>query len=265
MARRARVSRQPDTQRLGEMISRPGIDPRVWVSLAVALDESFVEADEGVFVKVMLLPTGEEMLARVGAAYAGKGFGLYAGIHKDDELKVELPSGDPAEGPVVTARLWSAADTPPQEVVDHPEEVLLVVEKDKNLRLITSGAGKIYVKGETVTLETQKARLGAEDATEAVILGNTYRTHEDTLNTAMAGKATADAAADAAVAALLAAMVTMPAMAAYIAALPGGPALITAAATTLAASATASTGANTAVTDFLAQAATFLSTVTKTK
>ncbi len=184
--RRARVNTSVDIGRLSAGLARPGMDTRVWESVAYAQDESYLDPQHGIFVDVILAPTGEELTVRVGAEYAGNGFGLYLGtIHKDDELLVGVPLGDPSEGPVVLRRLWSAADKPPQEAIDHPEEILLVAEKNLNVRLIAKEDGKVYVKGETVTAETDNVRLGAEDATEQVPLGTTWRAKESAMHSTL--------------------------------------------------------------------------------
>lgn len=147
MSRIKRQSSSPDIGRLSAGLQRPGMDTRIWVSLAFAVDDSAVQ-DEGVFVDVVLLPTGETMTARVPAEYAGESFGLYSQILKDDEVVVEIPRGDPNEGAVVTRRLWNKQDKPPQVAKDNPKDFILVVKKDVNLRLVTSGTGQVLIKGE---------------------------------------------------------------------------------------------------------------------
>jgi len=216
---RNRVSSSLDVGRLSAAVSRPGIDPRVWVSLAIAMGEAKVQEKEGVFVDVTLIPTGEQYTARVTADYAGKGFGFYAPVHKDDELVVVLPSGDAAEGCVVVARTWSAADIPPQAAVDDAGEVMLVVEDGHNLRLKVTGSGKVLINSEDAIEATCKTwsvdasdkaitkapevreeasskfvadspsvLLGGDAAVEQVPLGTTYRAQETIMNT---GSATA--------------------------------------------------------------------------
>jgi len=216
MLRRTRISKNIDVGRLSAAMSRPGIDTRVWVSLAIALDEAQVDKEQGVFVDVKLLPTGEEYTARVPADYAGTGFGFYAPIHKDDELAVAIPSGDAAEGAVVIARLWSAADIPPQEATDDVGEVMLVVEKDHSLRFKVSGSGKVFIKGDDAVevtcktivtdasdkattkapeireeasskfvVKTSSCLLGDDDAIEALGLGTTFRLQQVAMDTAM--------------------------------------------------------------------------------
>jgi hypothetical protein len=133
-----------DVGRLGAAIARPGIDTRVWVSLAAAVGECVVDPQNGgVFVDLMLMPTGERCTARVPSVYAGVGFGLYAKIHLDDEVLVCVPSGDLAEGAVVVSRMWSASDPPPQQAQVTPDDVVLVVEQDKNLDVVPQGSGLI--------------------------------------------------------------------------------------------------------------------------
>lgn len=147
---RSRVTSGIDFARMSQALMRPGIDPRVWVSYAVLTDEpvvDVVDGQQGVFCDIVLLPMNMTATARVGAAYAGNGFGLYTPLHKDDEVVVIAPSGDPNEGLVVTQRLWSPSDPPPQAVADNPDDVTLVVEAGKNLRLNVQGEGKVYLGG----------------------------------------------------------------------------------------------------------------------
>jgi hypothetical protein len=126
--------------------------------------EPVVETRDGqqdVFVDLLLLPTQEAGTARVGVLYAGNGFGFYTPLHKDDEVLVCAPSGNPDEGLVVTQRLWSPADPPPAALATYPTDVLLVVEPDKSLRLNVSGGGKVYI--------------GANDGTQPVALGQSVQ------------------------------------------------------------------------------------------
>ena len=170
---RSRVSTQIDMGLLSEGLSRPGIDPRIWVSYGVLQSEPYIETIEGrqdILVDVMLMPSGAEETARVGAIYAGNGFGLYAPLHMDDEVLVLAPSGDPDEGLVIAQRLWSPADPPPAAVSEHPEDVTLVVETGKNLRLNVLGQGNIILQ-----VDTGKIYLGAPEGTEPAAKGSTLK------------------------------------------------------------------------------------------
>lgn len=158
MLKRTRVSPTPDFARIAAAVSRPGIDPRIWESLAF-VRAVVVDPTEGVFVDVTLLPSQVETTARLGATYAGASFGVYLPVAVGDEVLVSAPSGDPAEGMVVAERLWSPSDPPPQEVVDHPEDALIHVKPGKTIRIVVSEGGRIL--------------LGGADSSEAVPLGNT--------------------------------------------------------------------------------------------
>jgi hypothetical protein len=279
---RARVGTGLDTQRLGQALARPGMDPRVWVTLAYANGESAVDAPEGVFVDVTLSPSGQVVCARVGTGYAGNSFGAYGKIHKDDELVVVIPNGDPAEGAVVVARLWSQADPPPSDAIVEVDEVVLDIEADKPYRLRTSGSGKIEVDAEskitlksddTIILDCDKVRLGKEAAVEQLVMGSTYRSEETILDTDLALRFSQIAAAFTAIQA---------AMVAYNAAMlpatdkllipPAGKAIGIATTTMVTAvNAACVTGnsaglaAQTAINTFELKAAQYLSSISKTK
>lgn len=176
---RSRVLSSIDAERLANAVARPGIDPRIWVSYAVLLSDPVVNTDpkaQDVFADVMLMPSGTIETARVGALYAGNGFGLYAPLHKDDEVLICAPSGDPDQGLVITHRFWSPADPPPQTVVDNPEDFTLVIEPGKNLRLNVQGAGNIYL-----TVDTGKVYLGSPDDTEPAAKGQSLKSYLSSL------------------------------------------------------------------------------------
>jgi hypothetical protein len=113
------------------------------------------------------------MSARVSADYVGQGFGFYAKIKDNDDLVVVVPSGDSAHGPVVVARLWSAADTPPTEATDDPTEVMLVIEKDKSLRLKVTGSGKLFLDAPDVSIgdvEADDSKVTMLDGSKSVTI-----------------------------------------------------------------------------------------------
>ena len=216
MLRRTRVSNAPDMARIAQAVSRPGIDPRIWSSLAIVTAVA-VDPDHGPLVDVELMPTGVLGTARVGAEYAGNGFGLYAPIEVDDEVIVEAPGGEPGEGWIVVRRLWSAADPPPQEAIDNPNDVALVTQGGRTLRLHLSGGGDLDVAvddganmtadvggdvavnaGRTIKLTATvdaavvapSIELGSP-AVDAAIKGTTYATAETVFLTALAAYVTA--------------------------------------------------------------------------
>ena len=151
-----------DINMLSKAMTRPGIDPRSWCSLAIVQSVVIDEA-AGVFCDVLLMPSKRRETARLGAAYAGSGFGFYAPVKVDDEVLVSAPGGDPAQGLVITQRLWSPADVPPAGLEATPEDVVLVVEADKSLRLTVQGGGDVVI-----TAADGKVKLGGEAASKGV-------------------------------------------------------------------------------------------------
>jgi phage baseplate assembly protein gpV len=135
----------PDVSMIARAIQRPGIDPRAWVSLALV--QSVVVDTDGAFCDVLLVPSNRLHTARLGAAYAGSGWGLFLPPLVDDEVVVLAPDGDPSAGLVIVSRLWSQVDAPPTEAQANPEDAVLVVQPDKSLRLSVSGGGKVYIGG----------------------------------------------------------------------------------------------------------------------
>jgi hypothetical protein len=236
--------------RIANAVSRPGIDPRIWCSLAFALDESMLDKDHGDFVDVALLPTELEVTVRVPQSYAGKAFGVNEGrIHKDDELVVLFPDGDPASGGIVVARLWSASDLPPQDAIDNPKDFIRVMEDGLSWLVKLQGSdGK-------ASLEADNVRLG-RDAQQALLLGNEYRTADTT-------KHTADQAA---LVNMTAAAASLLAAAPFLLIPISGPVLasplILAAGTSLSAAAAQLTAA---ITQFETSSDNYLSAVSKTK
>ena len=143
---------------MGAAGSYPGIDPRIWCSMGIvqAVD---MGADNGPLADVLLLPSQQVVTARVGALYAGNGWGLYAGsLAVDDEVCVGLSSGELGESPVVLGRMWSPADKAPQQAADHPDDVVLVLKPDTALRMIVTGT-------------SGSLRLGGVGSAEPLVLG----------------------------------------------------------------------------------------------
>ena len=140
-----RATTIPDVSRIARALQRPGIDPRAWVSLALV--QSVVVDADGAFCDVLLVPSNRRHTARLAAAYAGSGWGMYAPPQVDDEVVVMAPDGDPSAGLVIVSRVWSRVDAPPTEAQENPEDVVLVVRPDRSLRLSVSGGGKVYLGG----------------------------------------------------------------------------------------------------------------------
>lgn len=274
MLRRTRISSIPDTSRLSQAVQRPGIDPRIWCSLAIASSASEIDADFGEFVEVQLLPSGDSVNCYVGSAYAGASFGEHQQkILKEDMLCVLIPSGDPSEGGVVVSRLHNQQDKPSQLAIDNPRDYARQQEKDTSWRLVLTGAGQWLFEGEdevhfksakkatheaeTFIAKTGNVRLGDESATEPVLLGNTYRAAEETFLAQVQAASTTLQSTAGAMLSSAGAIMVMPIVGAIIA----GPMIAAAGAGIIAAATTLSAGAL----SFSAQYQTYLSVVSKTK
>lgn len=171
MLNNSRVSTIIDTNRLGRALARPGMDTRTWVSLAV-VTAVVIDPDEGVFADVLLMPSNVKTTCRVAQEYAGDGFGLYTPVLVDDEVLVEAPSGDPDNGLILTRRLYSKSDPPPEEAVDNPDDVLMVIRPGKTMRILVDDPGQVEIRsrgGAAQSLAFQDKLNALEDKVNSVI------------------------------------------------------------------------------------------------
>ncbi len=190
MLSHTRVSTSPDIARMAAALSRPGIDPRTWCSLAVVDAVSF-EAEHGYLVDVMLIGSdgaGAIYPARVAAAYAGPGFGFFLPLEVDDEVVVVFSGGDPAAGLLIVGRTHDAGTPPPAEVADHQTDLLLLAKEGATVRIATQGGGNVIIEPRG----SGEVHLGAEDAEHRVIQGDVFDSSVATpisaaIDTAVAG------------------------------------------------------------------------------
>lgn len=131
-----------DVARISEAVSRPGIDPRVFTTLAVV--NKVRATTEGVYCDVTTI-MGVEETAALAPDYGGDGYGFYAPIEVGHMVLVAIPEGEYAAGPRVIAHIWDEGDPPPDVVVDHPEDVALVVKPGKTVRIMVSGGGTVLL------------------------------------------------------------------------------------------------------------------------
>lgn len=142
-----RARRQVDIGKLSSAVSRPGIDPRCWVTLAQVTDVGY-DANEGFFVDVEFMPSGEQQCCLLGSHYAGENYGQAALPQVDDVVVVVIPNGDQGAGPVVIARLWNAADKPPSDGssgTDPTTDYLLRIRESTSFKLYASGTGGVLI------------------------------------------------------------------------------------------------------------------------
>jgi hypothetical protein len=135
-----------DMQRTGEAIARPGMDTRIWASLAT-VTKLKVDPNGGVLADIVLMgaQSGTPETARVGASMASQGTGLYLPIEVDDEVLVVAPDGTPDAGLVIVAALWDRGTKPPATAAAHPADVLLQPPDGRTVRVVTTGGGEVLL------------------------------------------------------------------------------------------------------------------------
>jgi hypothetical protein len=193
------VRKSVDIGRLSDAVSRPGIDPRVWLTFA-RVEEVGFDSEQGVFADVAVLPEGDKETCLIASSYAGSGFGTFVPPKVGDIVLVAVPGGDPGSGPVIIARIFSGTAPPPSQFQDssgepedattdpttvvEPQRTLKVVANDgANVRLEISGSGKVQVAatgsaqievtGEsTIIVNSPDVRLGATAGTGVARVGD---------------------------------------------------------------------------------------------
>lgn len=164
MLLRTKKGGSPDVARLGRALSRPGMDPRVWASQAIVRAVNVTSA--GVYLDVFLIPDKLDETARWGSMYSGPGYGFYFPVAVDDTVLVINPSGEPDHGLLAIPWSWEPADPPPVDAVSNPNDAVLLMQTDRNVRLVTQGSGDLVLDPRG----TGKVRLGGETGTRKVVL-----------------------------------------------------------------------------------------------
>ena len=151
-----------DVGRLAAAVSRPGIDPRLWLTLAIVQDVA-IDTEQGIFADVQFIPDGDEETCLVGSEYAGAGFGTFIPPKVDDIVLVAVPYGDVGTGPIIITRIWNGANPPstdfkaeteieegdvtsdPTTVVEPQRTYKIIAKEDATIRLEVDGSGKIEI------------------------------------------------------------------------------------------------------------------------
>jgi Type VI secretion system/phage-baseplate injector OB domain len=176
MRPRSNIGSTADIGRLGLALRGPGVDTRIWCSLAVVNGDLTtdppgigIDTAQGIFVSVILLPSQHSDTARLGSSYAGVNVGLLFPISNGDEVLVMAPSGDPDEGLVIAAKLWSASDLQPAGW--NNDSVTLL--SDQPIQFVSD---KVRVGAQPIGTNP-----GANvDYADEMIIGTTYRNAEET-------------------------------------------------------------------------------------
>jgi hypothetical protein len=113
-----------DVERIAEAVSRPGIDPRAWITLArtePGADARRYDPDNGWIVDAIAYGGavhGNSLPCRVASAWPGlAGYGEFRPPADDEEIVVVLPGGDPDEDPIAIGVLANGDGGGPPETV----------------------------------------------------------------------------------------------------------------------------------------------------
>jgi hypothetical protein len=163
-----------DVGRLSAAVSRPGIDPRLWLTLATVKDVAY-DAEFGMYADVQFLPEGDFQTCYIGSEYAGDDFGMFFPPKVDDIVLVAVPEGQPGNGCVLIKRLWHATAKPPAEMGDSttPEETdassdpVLVVEANRTLKIIARGGANVRLE----VADAGKVQIAATGAAQIEVTG----------------------------------------------------------------------------------------------
>jgi len=153
------MKRSVDSASMSSLVSRPGVDPRVWLTLATVEDIGY-DAKHGLFADVAYIPDGQKETAAVGTPYAAPGAGLVCPFGIGDVVLVAVPNGDTGHGPRVIAQGWNETNTPPPEAQSTsntqefgPDVVwrfkkgikYKMLSTDGEIDILVDGAGKVNI------------------------------------------------------------------------------------------------------------------------
>ena len=155
------MRRNIDVGSLSVAVSRPGIDPRIWLCYAEVTALGY-DKDVGIFADIQL-QDGTYETALVGAPYTADEAGLFCPLAVGDSVLVAMAMGDPNHGPVIISQVWNKQQKPAPEMSltgdgkgDEPTQnvvwrirqknKLQIFTKDGALELTAEGSGGVTIK-----------------------------------------------------------------------------------------------------------------------
>lgn len=177
-----------DANRLAAIASRPGIDPRVWLTFGVVQDVAY-DAEHGMLADVQYMPEGDIETALVGSCYLGHNYGAWCGLKKGHIVLIAVPLGDPSAGPVIISQIHTGSERPPEDfknesssdpmdptinptirvedgatlrvIAKNGAKISLEVSSDSEINLKATGTGNIAITGEAkITVDSPNIVLG---------------------------------------------------------------------------------------------------------
>lgn len=123
---------------------------------------------DGIFLDVDFGPDEEPISCEWINLYAGKDFGLYLPVSVGDYVTVFIPDGDTCGRPFSFGVMNDEEVTIPQDVLDNPDDVWLVMKPGQNVRIMVSDGGQIMLGG-----QGSRAMLG--DAVFNFLINHTHK------------------------------------------------------------------------------------------
>lgn len=156
-----------NTQQVGEAVSFPGIDPRVWFARAIV--QAVTVSAAGAKADVIVLPFGAKETVSIGSSFATDRAGFFFPVKIGECVFVSFPRGESNEGGVIIGSCWDRGDPLPQTAIDNPNDVALVAPADRTIRLVTTDGGKVVLEsGGDTLLGNETATLGVARLTDSV-------------------------------------------------------------------------------------------------
>lgn len=120
-----------------------------------------IHADvDGIFLDVDFGPDEEPISCEWINLYAGKDFGLYLPVSIGDYVTVFIPDGDTCGRPFSFGVMNDEEVTIPQDVLDNPDDVWLIMKEGQNVRIRTSGDAN------ETSIQSKMVKLGSETDSE---------------------------------------------------------------------------------------------------
>lgn len=195
MKRRKSGSRSAD---LSEFLAAvraglPGAELRYGVVTQFPGESSHFEIDNDdgqVLVQVLLMPEATPILALLACSAGGPGTGLFKNPAVGTEVIVGVPAGDLEADAVILTCLPSG--TVPSEL---DATTMVLKNPDGSIRIISGGTEVKILHDGNIELTTASGHIvSLNGSTDEAILGTTYRSNEEILNTELIAQFNAAAA-----------------------------------------------------------------------
>lgn len=119
---------------------------------------------DGIFLDVDMGPDEVPIVCEWISLYGGADFGLYLPVSVGDFVTVFIADGDTCGRNFAIGLFNDEAVTIPQDVLDNPDDVWLVMKPGQNVRIMVSDGGQIILGGKTARAMLGDAVMNAFNA-----------------------------------------------------------------------------------------------------